>query len=95
MDPLDDFKAILSSDYGDTGNTGDEVLQRHTALQCVIALLQQAEFSCIAFCKARPKTDYWIKFQVISDLILTSALEEFHHVPPTNCGLRRTVCSEP
>lgn len=56
MDPLDDFKTILSSDYSDTGNTGDEVLQRHTVLQHVIAQLQGAEFYYIAFCKTKPKT---------------------------------------
>lgn len=33
VDPLDDFETILSCDYCDTGNTGDEVLQRNTTFQ--------------------------------------------------------------
>lgn len=44
VDPLYDFKAILSSDYSNTGSTRDEVLQRHTALQCAIAQMQWAKF---------------------------------------------------
>lgn len=53
-DPLDDFKTILSSDYSDAGDTGDEVLQRNTVLQGTIAQLQWAKFYSIAFCKASP-----------------------------------------
>lgn len=39
MDPFNDFKAVLGSDYSNTGNTSDEVLQRHTALERVVAQL--------------------------------------------------------
>lgn len=55
-DPLDDFKTVLSSDYSDAGNTGDEVFQRNAVLQRTIAQLQGAKFYCIAFCKTKPLT---------------------------------------
>lgn len=53
VDPFDDFEAILSCDYCGAGNTGDEVLQRNSALQCLVAHLQGAELSCIAVKKAK------------------------------------------
>lgn len=56
IDPLDDFEAILSRDDGDTGNTGNEVLQRNTALQRLITQLERAEFVCIAVWKTTWKT---------------------------------------
>lgn len=55
MDPLNDFKAILSGDYSNTGNASDEVLQRDAALQRVTAQLQWPEFYCIALCKTKPQ----------------------------------------
>lgn len=64
MDPLDDFETILSCDYCGTGNTGDEVLQGNSALQCLVAHLQGAEFCCIAVRKAKRNTNY------ISDLVM-------------------------
>lgn len=48
MDPLDDFKSVLSCDYRDTGNTSDEVLQGDASLQCLISQLQGVEFCSIA-----------------------------------------------
>lgn len=55
-DPLDDFKAVLSSDYSDAGNAGDEVLQRNTVLQRTLAQLQGAKSYSVAFCKTKPLT---------------------------------------
>lgn len=55
VDPLDYFEAILSCDYCDTGNTGNEVLQRNTTLQCLIAHLQRAESCGIAVWKTKWK----------------------------------------
>ena len=103
MDPLYDFKAILSGDDRNTGNTSDEVLQRHTALQRVVAQRQRAKFDCIALGKTTPKTRddgpnaTQLYFTFISDWIrmLTSALRESHRVTPANCGLWRSACSEP
>lgn len=48
MDPLNDFEAVLSCDDGDAGDTGDQVLQGHSTVQCLTTHLQGAEFSFIA-----------------------------------------------
>ncbi len=70
VDPLDDFEAILSCDYSDTGNTGNEVLQRNTTLQCLIAQMQRAEFCCITVCKTKWKIYYIIDFMCKNTLCL-------------------------
>lgn len=57
MYPLNDFEAILSCDYCDTGDTGNEVLQRNTILQSVIAHLQRTEFGFITVYKTKNKTN--------------------------------------
>lgn len=69
VNPLDDFEAILSCDDGDTGNTGNEVLQRNTTLQCLIAQLQGAEFCCIALWKTKWKTYYIIDFIMCENML--------------------------
>lgn len=56
--PFDDFEPILSCDYCDTGNTGNEVLQGNTTLQCLIAKLQWPEFCSIAVGKTKGKGKY-------------------------------------
>ena len=58
VDPLDDFEAILSRDYCDTGDTGNEMLQGYTTLQGLTAQLQWAKFFCIAVWKTKGKTHY-------------------------------------
>lgn len=69
VDPLDDFEAILSCDYCGTGNTGNEVLQRNTVLQCLIAQLQRAEFCCIAVWKTKWKIHYIIDFIMCGNML--------------------------
>lgn len=60
VDPLDDFETILSCDYCDTGNTGDEVLQRNTTFQWLIAKLKWSEFCCITVWKTKWKLNFLI-----------------------------------
>lgn len=70
VDPFDDFEAILSCDYCGAGNTGDEVLQRNSALQCLVAHLQGAELSCIAVKKAKKEKKNDITDFITSENVL-------------------------
>ena len=56
MDPLDDLEAVLGRNHGDAGEAGDEVLQRDSALLCLIAQLQRAELCRIAFWETESHT---------------------------------------
>lgn len=75
--PLDDFEPILSCDYCDTRNTGNEVLQGNTTLQCLIAKLQWPEFRSIAVRKTKEKGKY------ITQLLMSRKCVAFYLKSPS------------
>lgn len=69
MQPFDDFETILSNDYGDGGNAGDEMLQRNGTLGHFTAENQRAELSRIAVWKTTCEKKPFIKIRRMITMI--------------------------